>query len=201
MRSLVVSVVVLLTISSSTAFAHHKPGHSIPPGQMKKSGPVLILESPPAAELVAVQPEAPWGRYIDPQFAFAIDLPTGLFEQVDRSAGAGVKLQEIGGGGQIEVFGWANLDKQSPAELLDALEQAQRLGEVTYRAHGNSWFVLSGYFTADDAPDEPLVFYTKVMFSADRSRISAFEISYPAAELERFDPIVTRLSRTLTSPR
>ena len=151
--------------------------------------------------MVIAQTSIEWQRYVDEQYAFSIDLPVGMFERPLDETAAGLKLQEIGGEGQIEIFGWDNLDNQSPGELLDALEQAQRLGEVTYRANGNSWFVLSGYFTAEDAPDEPLVFYTKVMFSRDRSRIAAFEISYPADELDRFDPIVTRLSRSLTSPR
>src|SRR5690606_5326981 len=91
-----------------------------------------------------------------------------------------LRLYERGGDAMIEVYGGENADGLSAAGFADMLAGADRIAEVTYRAGGRSWFVLSGYYERLGFEDEELIFYAKFMFSPSRERFAAFEISYPA---------------------
>lgn len=197
--------IAITALTVSTAEAHHKPGHQMPPGQMKKHVTVQAPQQVPAP--VVVQPivvENPdlggWQRYVDASYDFTIDLPVGLFEQGDPAA-RGVHLRESRGLAEMEIYGADNPRRLTPRAFVNALEGAEPVDEVTYRAEGRSWFVLSGYYADDDGVGEPLIFYTKFMFSADLTRVSAFELSYPQSEKRRFDPIVERIEKSLTAPR
>jgi hypothetical protein len=107
-------------------------------------------------------------------------------------------LEEIGGTAMLSLYG-------GPAEGLtrDALEARLESGEqistITYRAGGESWFVLSGFYEPTNAERE-VIFYTKVLFSADRNSFSAFEISFPAADKPRFEDLVERFEDNFTRP-
>lgn len=149
---------------------------------------------------LAVGQDIEWRRYVNDDFGYRIDLPLGLFE-ITESKDAGLSLTEVDGLGQIEIYGAYNELGLSTADFADELSQADRIDEVTYRTGGRSWFVLSGYYAREGQEVEDLIFYAKFMFSADRSRVAAFEISYPLADKRRFDRIVARLERSLRAPR
>lgn len=139
-----------------------------------------------------------WERHTDPAYAFAVDLPMGLFAPIDATDAPGLTLAEIGGEGQISLYGGSaeGLTLEDFATRLSAGEQVRT---ITYQASGGSWFVLSGYY--ESGPGErPLIFYTKVLMSADHRTFSAFEISYPQSEKSRFDPIVNRIEDSMTPP-
>ena len=172
----------------------------MPPGQAKKLGPEVI---PPAIDgrafAIASSEDFGWRYYADDAYGFDIDLPLGVFE-IDESPARGLHLYEPSGFAEIEVYGADNPRGLPPRAFVEALEDADRIAEVTYRAEGRSWFVLSGYYADEEELGEPLIFYTKFMFSADLTRVSAFEISYPLSEKHRFDAVVTRIEKSLTPP-
>ena len=191
-------VLILLIVGLTAVLAHHKPRHPMPQGQMRKfqdpfEAPVTVApaENPPGNWLAHLT----WMNAYD----FEIALPLSVFA-LDEEAGRGLFLREVGGQGEMKVYGADNTSGRSPREFVTALEEADRIEEVTYRAEGRNWFVLSGYYADEDSLGEPLIFYAKVMFSADWSRVSAFEISYPQGEKRRFDPIVDRIENSLTPP-
>lgn len=140
-----------------------------------------------------------WTSYTDPAYGFSVDLPLGLFEPMAQDTGLGMTLAETGGSGQLSIYGGA-------AEGLTLDQFAQRLSEgeqvrtITYRAGGNSWFVLSGDYAPDGPGEAPLIFYTKVLLSPDGNSFSAFEISYPKDDKQRFDPIVERIEDSMSRP-
>ena len=147
----------------------------------------------------AMAQEAEWARYVDPDFGFSADLPYGAFEPLSEDGSGGLTLGEVGGNGQISIYGGdANgLTLDVFAERLTSGNEART---ITYRAEGNSWFVLSGYYEPETG-GEPLIFYTKVLLSADRQTFSAFEISYDADEKEYYDDLVSRIEDSFTQPR
>jgi hypothetical protein len=155
---------------------------------------LFVLATGPQAQ------DAGWQSFENADYGYRIALPLGMFEiretQNDRLA-----LFEIGGLAQIDVYAAENAEGLPPQAFIAVLEQADRIAEVTYRAGGRSWFVLSGYYRREGNELEDLIFYAKFMFNADYSRLAAFEISYPRAEKRRFDPIVTRLEKSLRAPR
>lgn len=197
MRYLALALAIT-ALSASPVEAHHKPGHHIPPGQAKK---LTVEAAPPEALVRAVLSEDfGWRRYSDEMYYFEIELPLGLFELTNESS-RGLHFREMSGLSEIQVYGADNPQGLPPRAFVTALEDVERIDEVTYRAEGQSWFVLSGYYADDEGLGEPIIFYTKFMFSSDRTRVSAFEMSYPASEKRRFDGIVTRIEKSLTAPR
>ncbi|MET3900400.1 hypothetical protein ABIB57_004366 [Devosia sp. UYZn731] len=135
--------------------------------------------------------EVTWSRYTDETVGFSAELPYGLFQPVSSEGERGITLMEVGGTGQINIYGGdaAGLTLHGFADRLSSGEQVR---SVTYQAAGESWFVLSGLYEPE--PDqEPLIFYTKVLLSRDRKAFSAFEVSYERVDKMRFDPIVSRI--------
>jgi len=149
--------------------------------------------------LTALAQAPAWERYENARFGFRIELPLGQFApETPSDNGDGISLSEVGGQGQIDVFGSYNVDDSDLGALAALLENSERVREVTYRARGRSWLVLSGYYADQGAGD--IIFYAKFMFNADRSAVSALEVSYPRAEKDRYDAIVTRLEKSLSAP-
>jgi hypothetical protein len=140
-----------------------------------------------------------WQRQTNEVGEFSVELPLGAFTALDGPDASRRVFTELGGEGQITLYG-------GPAEGLTIDEFARQLSagadvrNITYQAGGNSWFVLSGYYDNENG-GEPLIFYTKVLMSADHQTFSAFEISYPRSEKRRFDPIVERIENSMTRPR
>jgi hypothetical protein len=139
-----------------------------------------------------------WEAYRDPALGYRIDLPRGGFERFEGGEGR-VILADPGGQARITVFGEDVPAGRSLKELEEALRQSDLVDEVTYRAGGKSWFVLSGHFRDTQAPEE-MVFYVKLMLNGDRSAYSTFAISYPRRLKPQYDPVVERLERSLRAP-
>ena len=153
---------------------------------------ILVGSVPSSAQSAA------WERYVDPQYGFSAELPYGVFEPLEDDGSGGLTLGEVGGTGQISIYGGdaGGLTLEGFAERLSAGEEVR---SITYQAGGDSWFVLSGYYQPD-AEGERLIFYTKVLLSPDRETFSAFEISYDSDEKARFDGIVSRIEDSFTRP-
>ena len=152
----------------------------------------------PAAIALAQSPIA-WQPYTDPQYGFSAELPTGLFAPVDSDGTPGIRLAEIGGEAQLSLYG-GPASGFTRDQLEERLEGGEQIATITYRAGGQSWFVLSGFYEPT-AAGEQQIFYTKVLFSPDKTSFSAFEISFPADEKPRFEALVERLEDGFTRPR
>jgi hypothetical protein len=141
-----------------------------------------------------------WQDYRNERFGYEVDLPLGMFTG-SRDGEAGVTLRDSEGEGEIRVYGGVNEGSLSPEELEDVLASAGLVREVTYARRGSSWFVISGYATEAAENGEDLIYYTKVMFSADRQALSAFEARYPISDKRLYDAVIERMEDSLTAPR
>lgn len=210
----------------SAADAHHRTGHN-PPGHLKHGkGAVAHRNMVTEREITrwvwsdeivigvagdgsahnedalagSELADMDWRIYRDTVFDFSIELPFAVFEP-GLEGGRGLRLDQIGGGqAHLDVYGAENAQGLSPEEFVTMLNEGDLIGKVTYRAGGENWFVLSGYYAPSSPTGEQMIFYTKFMFSDDGKRISAFEIGYPSADRAFFDPIVVRLEETLSAP-
>ena len=140
-----------------------------------------------------------WTGFIDSQYGFSVDLPLGLFEPMEQDEGPGMTLAEIGGSGQLSIYGGA-AEGLTLDQFAQTLASGEQVRTITYKAGGDSWFVLSGDYAPDRPGDAPLIFYTKVLLSQDGDSFSAFEISYPRDDKARYDPIVERLEESMSRP-
>ena len=152
---------------------------------MEKLRNILFGATLLAAAGVAAASDHDWRVYSGPGYRF--ELPVGDFEVVESAPGR-VALEEAGAEVRIVAQAGAG-NAASLAQLRETIELAAPVAEITYRAGGRSWFVLSGY-TPDGA-----IWYTKVMLSGDR--YAGFEIVYPKYEKSRMDAVVTRMEKGL----
>ena len=151
------------------------------------------LAAPTAAQ------EVMWEPYTHPDYGYAIDLPLGLMEPQGEAEGRLI-FAEPDGPAQLVLYSEANSEGRSLGEIAESVERSSGIEDVTYRKSGDSWFVMSGYFQLEDQPTEELIFYLKIMVSADRSRYAVFALNYPRADKERFDPVVDRLEASFRPP-
>jgi len=140
-----------------------------------------------------------WERYVDPEFGYSIDLPTGQFEWVEAELPI-TRMRQEETDTLLEVYGGYNRDGLSLSEFVDFLAQADRIAEITYRTGGRTWFVISGYYRREEPGDPSLIFYAKFIFTRDLDRFSAFEISYPRRHKSEVDPVVEALEASLRPP-
>lgn len=131
-----------------------------------------------------------WTTYGGP--GFVIEVPADYVEAADSKPD---HLVLVDGTNTVllEVYGGPNKSELSAAELADSLSRAERIADVTYRAEGRSWFVLSGHYRSLGSGARPLIYYAKLLISADGSRLAGFEISYPQDDKRRLDPVVSRI--------
>ena len=160
---------------------------------------VVITASMSITPSALAQTSGEWQPYVDPTYGFSAALPLDTFEVVAAGGTPGMALREIGGEATVNLYG-------GPAQGMtrEALERrlengAQGTTTTTYKAGGESWFVLSGYYDGGERPDT--IFYTKVMFSPDHQTFSAFEITFPARDKPRFEPLVEHFEDNFTRPR
>jgi hypothetical protein len=151
-----------------------------------------------SASLPAVG-QSDWSRHVNDEPGFSIEVPLGMFEVIESTPSI-TRFRDPETDALLEVYGGTNRDGLSLPAFIDFLSEAERIAEITYRAGGQTWFVISGYYRREGFEDGSLIFYAKFMFSADLERFSAFEISYPAIHKERMDPVVERLESSLQSP-
>ena len=136
-----------------------------------------------------------WRRFSDRELGFSLALPIDLF--VQRSVeGSSMHLSDATGDVVLDVYSAENTERLRPSALADELTSSDRIDEVTYRRVGRRWFVLSGYYAREGYEAQDLIFYTKFMFSSDRSQFAAFEISYPVELKRELEPVVEKIEDT-----
>src|SRR5690606_36537181 len=149
---------------------------------------------------VTAQPAAvTWTPYADLVYGFSAERPPGRFSVHASERRPGRSRAEVGGEAQLSLYGGPaeGMDRDALAARLSAGEQ---IGTITYRAGGESWFVLSGFYEPL-GPGDLTIFYTEVLFSPDHQTFSAFEISFPANDKPRFEALVERFEDSFTRPR
>lgn len=149
------------------------------------------------AALVLVVPARAedWQQYTDDHQQYRLELPFTSFH-ITHSEPGHLSLSEIGGDGVIDVYTGQNLKHLSAKAFADKVSAAGEIKDITYRAGGRNWFVLSGHYAGDD-----LIYYAKYIFSPDLRKVAGFEISYAVAEKSRMDPIVDHLEASFHGPQ
>ena len=154
---------------------------------------VLLLAALVALPSVAHAQEA-WATYRNTRFGTSVEYPARFRpgRPPDNNDGLSFIAPD---GATLSVWGSLNVEEHDVAGLEAFLRENPKAGErITYRASGANWLVLSG--TRGDR-----IFYKRHLLSHRNEIINAFEISYPAALGGTYDPIVSRLSRSLRPGR
>jgi len=139
-----------------------------------------------------------WRSYADPAAGYSIEAPAGFLARRDDASG---HLLLKSGATSIEVYGGLNARRLTAKQLARQLQEAGGIADITYRAGGRTWLVLSGHYRREAGDPEPLIYYAKFLFSPDMSRLSGFEMSYPVSQKARMDDVVAHIQKTFRGPR
>jgi hypothetical protein len=143
-----------------------------------------------AAALVLLAPSAHaqtrWATYTNVRFAFAVDYPRDIFTgyaEADNSAGAIFKTDAP----WVEMRAWGsyNVEKKSPRATVAEYYAGRALD---YSSVKRDSFVVSG-------SERGAIFYDRCNFTGDR--VVCVNLVYPAAQKDKWDKIVARMSRSL----
>jgi hypothetical protein len=144
----------------------------------------------PAAAQTSGAPN--WRLYQNDRYGTTIDYPD-LFKAEpppDNDDGRRFKSAD---GAEFAVFAsYDALDLDLAGYRQFILKNLDPGKTVTYQAHGDNWFVISG--TRGDG-----IFYERYMLSHGKELSEGFVMSYPAALKATYDPIVARMAKSFRS--
>jgi hypothetical protein len=152
------------------------------------------LAQPRATSTRETSTRETWKTFFNDRYGTSIEYPSRFKpgRPPDNNDGLSFTADD---GAELAVWGSFNALEHDVAGLEAFLREDPKEGEqITYRAAGKNWLVLSG--TRRDR-----VFYKRHQFSHKGEVVNAFEISYPAALAATYDPIVTRIAKSLKPGR
>jgi hypothetical protein len=135
-----------------------------------------------------------WKTFFNDRFGTSIEYPARFKPRPapDNNDGRSFTADD---GAELAVWGSLNALEHDLAGLEAFLRESSKDGEqITYRAAGRNWLVLSG-------TRKNRVFYARHLFSHKGEVVNAFEISYPADLASSYNPIVTRIAQSLKPGR
>ncbi|VAW20230.1 hypothetical protein MNBD_ALPHA12-1507 [hydrothermal vent metagenome] len=140
---------------------------------------------------------APWKSYVNDRFGTSAQVPArGFIAQPVPANNDGRIWKAADGRGSFAVYGSYMVVVDTFRQYRNfMLESARNDGvDITYNVAGNGWFVYSGYLGND-------IIYAKVVLSRNCSQtvLNHIYLQYPRSEKLRYDPIVTRMAKTLTN--
>ncbi len=150
--------------------------------------------------LVSPVPEAAaetWKLYVNDRYGTAAEYPADRFHPgrpPDNSDGQSFTADD---GAALAIFAHLNVDNDKPAHYEAVLRSGSSdYSDVTYRATGNNWLVLSGH--RGDS-----IFYEKYIFAKgkDLGVIHALVVTYRRDTKAIYDPIVARMAKSLRPSR
>lgn len=132
-----------------------------------------------------------WATYMNPRFGTIADYPASIFTVRDREPenGDGQSFHSGDGQAQLSIYGSYNTEGETPRQYLERLAEQG----VSYKHTTARYYVVSG--TRADQ-----LFYQRCNFHKGSDDIlNCFTLTYPARDKSLWDPIVTRISKSLRS--
>ena len=139
----------------------------------------LLLLLPVAAEA------AGWGHYSNPRFGYGIDVPPGFAAQGESDNGDGQVFR--GPRATLTVYGGniAEGDFESEARRRQSYASSDGWG-ITYQVSTPAKASFSG-------TQGGRILYARMIALCGGSQFAAFELTYGAASINAYDPIIDRL--------
>lgn len=142
----------------------------------------LILATLPAGA-------AEWGHYVNERFGVEVDVPPGFEPEEPPVNGDGLRFATPTA--ELSVYGSFLVGGDFEAEVAQLIKYAQADGwGITYQAVTPRWAVWSG-------KQGSRILYVRAVPICGGSALGAFQLTYQQADLKAFDPVVTRLGRSL----
>ncbi|WP_025032457.1 hypothetical protein [Bradyrhizobium sp. DOA9] len=127
-----------------------------------------------------------WRTYRIPESGTSVDIPASIFtEPAGKPDGYGQQFRSRDGSADLTVQAVENQQGLSPAEFLASKNPPTGL---IYKRITSNFFVVSSI-------KRDKIWYNRCNFA--RGYVHCVLINYPAAQKRRWDPVVTRISRSL----
>ena len=141
--------------------------------------------------VVAPATAADWGHYDNARFGYGLDIPPGFEAEGESDNGDGQVFSTPTA--KLTVFGGNIVE----GDFESAVKQSQMWAgdqgwTITYQVTTPSKASFSGTAGAR-------ILYVRLIALCGGSALGAFQIEYSRADLTAFDPIVTRLVRSLAA--
>jgi len=156
----------------------------------------VVLCFATAAPAVAQTSAAPkWRTYQNDRYGTTINYPDSFKPEPPPDNDDGRRFKSADGAEFAVFASYGALDYDLAGYRKYILEQLGPGKAVTYQAHGDNWFVISG--TEGDG-----IFYERYMLSRGKDAdgfVEGFVMSYPAALAHTYDPIAARMAKSFRS--
>jgi hypothetical protein len=147
----------------------------------------VSASAPMAGHVVAAPAAETWRTYHNERYGTTIDYPDSFKAEPPPGSNDGRAFKNADGA-QFPVAASYNALDFDLGKFHDFIVKNLSPGAaLTYQAHGDNWFVISG--TNDTG-----IFYEKHLLSHNSEMTEEFVISYPAALKQTYDPIVARMA-------
>jgi hypothetical protein len=140
------------------------------------------------AQIRSHQPALDWQTFVVPEFGTTVEYPASIFSVPDGKAekGLGQRFNSADGRSVLTIYTRENAAGDTPASYLRTGR-----GVLDYERVTRSFFAIS-------SERRGLIFYSRCNFSAEAGgAIHCFDLVYPQDEKRAWDPVVTRISRSL----
>ena len=131
-----------------------------------------------------------WTTFSVPQFGTRLVYPASIFPVVEGKSekGIGKRFRSNDGRALISIYSTPNDARETPISYLRNNLRRPR-SALQYRRVTSSFFAIS-----EETKDK--IYYSRCNFS-NSGAIHCFDLVYPYREKRAWDPIVTRISRSL----
>lgn len=129
--------------------------------------------------------------YRNERFGFQLSYPSAVFEPGEEpEGGQGMVFQSRDGAAQLLVSAGRNATGETLGSYRRfVLSKTYANARIAYAPVRSSWFVLSG--TNGDT-----MFYERITFRCGGKMIYGWQMTYPVAKRETYDPIVEAVHRS-----
>ena len=140
--------------------------------------------------LMPIAAAGDWRTYQNERYGTTIEYPDIFKPGTPPDNNDGLKFKSADGA-DFSVFASYNALDFDLAGFRDFIvKNLDADAVVTYQAHGDNWFVISGTKGADR------IFYERHILSHGKEMTEGFVMSYPAALKQKYDPIVVRMAKS-----
>ena len=152
---------------------------------------ILVLSGSAVLAPTLARAQNIWKIYKNDRFGTTIEYPSDKFRSLRPPDNGDGLAFEAADGGRFSVSAHRNINNDTLAEVEEFYLADRKPGEkITYRDKGPNWFVLSGTRGGT-------VFYERHLLSHQNELVNTLDMTYPARLEKAYDPIVTRMSRSL----
>ena len=146
---------------------------------------------------LVAEPNSAATSYTNAKYGFSLAVPGDVFKLVEtRNSQDGQLWESRDGQGRLLAVAATNASSETPTSYRSfVMQQSYGGASFDYTPIRDNWFVLSGRMA------DGRLFYERITFACEGRYIYGWQMTYPAAEKQRYDRIVEQIHRSFRAGR